>query len=307
MQEILSSKFCGELLDIFTPNYLQLTITINHTCNFDCHYCYDKSNKNSNLNINVDALKLFLFNFKLCFHDKKVVIKILGGEPTLHKDIFSIMSLICSFDNVHKLVIVSNGSFNFNIFKSLFVELKDKIFINISYHQNKKYNIDYYVELCNNLNGIGVDFSFIYFIDSNTNLEYMKNEIEKIMPIPKYFHINGLFDVIYNEEQTKYLDKLYEKLNRNIEITTPSGTYVTPTYKIKLEKNIFKFMHCEALRTTFILSPEIHFAQACNAQNAIDGKNIVLMKKFKKTLRNATCNMDKCQCFVHYKKSKDAL
>jgi organic radical activating enzyme len=72
-------------------NHIYVDIVLGNTCNFKCSYCPDSLHNGSDPWLNINALKKFsskLIDFYSSVHDKNIfMFNLLGGEPTLYKDI----------------------------------------------------------------------------------------------------------------------------------------------------------------------------------------------------------------------------
>ena len=72
-------------------NHIYVDIALGNTCNFKCSYCPDKLHNGSDPWLDIVALKKFsskLIDFYSSVHDKNIfMFNLLGGEPTLYKDI----------------------------------------------------------------------------------------------------------------------------------------------------------------------------------------------------------------------------
>ncbi len=71
--------------------HIYIDIALGNTCNFKCSYCPDDLHNGSEPWLNINALKKFsskLIDFYSSVHDKNIfMFNLLGGEPTLYKDI----------------------------------------------------------------------------------------------------------------------------------------------------------------------------------------------------------------------------
>ncbi len=78
-------------------------LDITTRCNLACNNCVKLSNfKHTWSTMSMDNIKLFINSIK----GKDVLVKIIGGEPTIHKDIDDIILLIAS---THDCILVTNG------------------------------------------------------------------------------------------------------------------------------------------------------------------------------------------------------
>jgi len=97
---------------MFTTKQLEFHVT--HTCNFSCQGCSHYSNHGHSGTISVDDAREWLYNWSRRIKPKKFVI--LGGEPTLHKDLVDMVYMIRLMypDPYTSIDLVSNASFLHN-------------------------------------------------------------------------------------------------------------------------------------------------------------------------------------------------
>jgi sulfatase maturation enzyme AslB (radical SAM superfamily) len=94
---------------ILPPNYNYIEAYITLRCNLDCQYCINKASNDLNRKREELSSKEWL-----CFFNKiesNINITIGGGEPTLHKDFYEIVT-----NSTKNLDLLTNLSFNINDF-----------------------------------------------------------------------------------------------------------------------------------------------------------------------------------------------
>jgi len=85
----------------------QFNYYINTMCNQKCSYCYARADMKWNTILNYGLIKLDIETFKQYKH--KSIISLIGGEPTLHPQIKTIMKNLTKTH--HELHIYTNGTY----------------------------------------------------------------------------------------------------------------------------------------------------------------------------------------------------
>lgn len=146
------------IVDSFTGKYVvvpRLEIAITSRCSLKCKNCvslmqfYDKP-------YDVDT-ELNILSLRKIFDsvDQVNQLKILGGEPFMHKDLYKIIDVASKYDSVKKIMIVTNGTIipkGEDLLRSL---SNDKVVIRISYYGEMiSRNAEAIKEICkdNNIN-----------------------------------------------------------------------------------------------------------------------------------------------------------
>tara|TARA_A100000171_G_scaffold53055_2_gene75934 strand:- start:2986 stop:3903 length:918 start_codon:yes stop_codon:yes gene_type:complete len=184
-------------------------------CNQACKYCGEgygsyihrpKSTFFKN-DIQKKSYKNVLKLLKIKNKDKFDV-DILGGEPTLHPDIYEIIETLCSFKNSREISLITNLKKSYEYFKEFDKPEMNKLLICPSIH------MDYY----------------------NDNL------LKKIIDISKFKNIKFI-PIVMVHDNPKFYSKIIELINiltnEKIEFTV---SFLTSEcgYKVNYEKNFFK-------------------------------------------------------------------
>jgi len=147
----------GEIQKFFTIDFRLTT-----KCNYSCYYCEDlHDNTNSNYTFNLNNLGKLIQTIKDKY-EKKVVLYLFGGEPTLHKDLSNIILSVKDHFEVddHEILIQSNLSLKPNSLNKLITKLKDvkNLKFNISYHNTQTNFMPFYKNclLLKNNNRLGL-------------------------------------------------------------------------------------------------------------------------------------------------------
>lgn len=141
-----------------------LTVVVNllDICNYDCVYCYNKRPRTKKA-LDANALCQFILQLKQ-YCKKKIELLILGGEPTLHKDLDQICKNLATEDNSICCRIFSNFSASIEYYIKLF-QLENTAF-NFTYHYNKA---DAHIYFVNKIKQI----PYKYFVDDKIEIVIM--------------------------------------------------------------------------------------------------------------------------------------
>jgi len=191
-----------------------LYIDIIDKCNYNCAYCSTKNyRKNKNNYLNLNKLTTFIKNTKH-LQNKKIIIQLLGGEPTLHPDLKKFIK-----ENPNYIInIYTNFSESINYYNDL---LNFKNFeLTISYHFNNTNNTVYnffnkYIKLHNFKNIFNIVLFEHKYINQNINLFklfldfYQKNNISMHNLDISLIDNSNSYNELYTLEEKQYYDYLY--------------------------------------------------------------------------------------------------
>lgn len=191
-------------------NYLRVIVT--ERCNLQCYYCHREGEaKGSEEGLSKDEL----LDFIKMFHDFGITkIKLMGGEPTLRKDLFEIIKGIRSLGHELDISMISNG-INIIQFVERYVDAGlDRI--NISIHKWSALNS---CEMSNSnrlrmtkktilkLNEMGVLTKLNYVLRKGRNEKELLNLIDWI---GKYNLKLDILNVLYSQDQENLKAERYE-------------------------------------------------------------------------------------------------
>ena len=101
-----------------------MNILLNNYCNLQCPYCFQwKVLKQKHQNITIENFK-WLLNFLEKSNEHEV--RLIGGEPTLHPQFIEILQEQLFDDNIERIHIFTNGTFNERILKQIINQNKIK-------------------------------------------------------------------------------------------------------------------------------------------------------------------------------------
>jgi hypothetical protein len=133
------------------PEYFSIEIKATMLCNYKCHYCTDmRINENYNVVFDKDNIKKLLLSIKKIFN-KKILVFISGGEPTLQPDLLNLTNSITEVLEIGDVVyIASNLSINKNrlIKFSNGITHKNYVKFCVSYHSTQCKNLKPFIDKC---------------------------------------------------------------------------------------------------------------------------------------------------------------
>jgi len=199
-----------KIIEIKNSNIRKLRINydLGNLCNYKCWYCFPGSNEGDSPFPNVDIVKNNVVSLINYYLDSKIVdevhLSLLGGEPTLWKDLGEFVKYI-STNSKCKIYIITNGSRTIRWWNE-YAEYFDSI--NISIHHEKvdlehiqtltdllyKKNLCFYTDVLMDHTAWDKCFDIVGFL---------KNTKKKFMVLAKPINIGS--QTFYNEEQRKYL------------------------------------------------------------------------------------------------------
>lgn len=268
MKKIISSYV--ENLD----NELMIELFITDRCNFKCYYCTSKFDNENHGNINInDAIK-FIDCISKSRYDSTV--SIVGGEPTLHKDLNQI--LLCCYKNVKKVELYTNGSTDLrkvrcdlcktiiSIHPYIFFRFKKQILNNLNYLKSNKYQ--YQIKL----------------MVENLDLTEIINEISKISEFYPYFIVDESHRKFIIPENSEFIDRKF--------ICFGNGMISIKTY-IKKYQLTKKPMYC--LNNALAIYQTGNVYNYCNSYRSNLNKDKYAIKKYEIALKKCyLCRLKGC-------------
>lgn len=108
----------NSVYEISQNPFESLAVDITNRCNMTCHFCWNPNRVDNDMNIaDFERLCRTL--------PKPVLLKLMGGEPTLHPDLLDFLRI--AYNHHHKVTVVSNGlKFADRTFTSSLKELHDE-------------------------------------------------------------------------------------------------------------------------------------------------------------------------------------
>jgi len=321
-EDLFINKIYGNLLSckrINDDNLLKINIAITNNCNQNCEYCVaNVPNIKHKYFIEKEYIK-FLFSYlhKINFN-RNFRVNILGGEPTLHKDLNYIIECISNSYPNNMIKIFTNGSQSINYYESLINKYKN-IKIDMSFHP-KYSNIDKYIDMIymfknNNPNNI------YYIINILLVYEYYDKIVEFIS---RANNINGniyfilLFGVDYvNTKYNIFKDIIHNVKNENeslnYKLVFETKELIIPyediAYYNSNNINIFKNMKCHIYDNQWIISNN-YISSLCNTKkycNLLPNGIKSFINDYNNYKNGIVCNLDSCivDCLIDVYKHKN--
>lgn len=151
----LCIKHFKRIIDSFTGKYVvipRLEIAITSRCSLKCRNCvslmqfYDKP-CDVDTDLNILSLRKILNSV-----DQVNQLKILGGEPFMHKDLYKIINEASNHSSVKKIMVVTNGTIVPKGEDLLHSLSNDKVVVRISYYGEVSRNVEAIKEVCTDNN-----------------------------------------------------------------------------------------------------------------------------------------------------------
>jgi len=230
-----------------------IDININYKCSRSCFYCYMKTHSawNTDLEININELYEFLYNLN---KNKKLLIKIKGGEPTESKNFNKLIKKLSTLKN-SKIEIFTHGLFNkdilnllntypikvnFSLHLDIFKNRKDffKFLLNIFKINHKIINILKYKKFNN------CQKKIINFLDKY-NIEYYISNVHSIRDnqkinidnlIQNYTCYYNLINIDKNQVHIPYCLLNFTTKKTTFSLTDPNLLLILNKIKIKGKK-----------------------------------------------------------------------
>ena len=136
-------------IEQYQKKYINIVVNIIDLCNKKCSYCYNMQYRFNNV-LNLSDLEKFIDN-----SDLKIVFDIIGGEPTLHPNLYDFCKKMNNNSFLEKIYIYTNITANVDQYKQLLQFSKI----------NLVFSIHSYDDFIKNL-------SILKLIDKYKNIEY---------------------------------------------------------------------------------------------------------------------------------------
>lgn len=287
----------------FLKETQSINIQLTHECNFSCVYCSDSVYKSGKKFLEKEKIKLFLQNF-FKYSDGNTEILLLGGEPTLHKDIVEIIKMCEEFQYVSKVVLVTNGS---NLNSILEHQYTDKFTISITYHNTSKISFTRYIEIFETIKKHNINLNIKYVVDGNETLDKIIEKYNITTQYSDFGTLHPIYHVNFTEDVYKAIEQNFIERKRINTLWNTDGSYETKTeFELSEIKDIFHGMFCNAFNYCYIISPDGYLYTSCD-KNLNTRFNCFLQKdidKFIKSNKYKTCKLSYCNCKKKYKKWK---
>jgi len=276
------------------PKVLEFNWVITDYCQFQCSYCnVFASNKVPDAYIQKNKMWKFVIA-KLKKIDMPFTILVLGGEPTLHEDLYEILEALTNIPNCTNTELITNFA-KPNKYYEQFNKLNDKFDMMISYHP--EYDTVFMEKLYDFTPTFGLKIS-VSLLDDYLDKCKIVLENTKFPSSPAF---------LSDTTGWKNENRIPESFNRyfvegadEVDIPYAFSDGTTKTFK-KFEihsQNLHKFKGYQCRQTTYRISPNGNFYDSCTSAN------MGLMITTEKLLQYNTCIVDCCRCSDYYKFNK---
>lgn len=314
-----------EIKSTHKSNRLEIRWALSNVCNFKCAYCFPGSNEGNqrfptDLNLLAENFNHMFDYYKKNLNKNFFDLKILGGEPTLWKDIEKFIPKIKERHNVY-VSIITNGSRTLRWWQK-----NGHLFDNVilSYHQ-KFGDLQHMIDVADILYAQGKKVTVHVLMDPTcwdqcvSDIEHMKKYGKhKWMIQTKEVVSTHLFKSFYSESQRTYLQKELKQypsiswliknlkllVNGNIKIFESTYIknnkkyYASPQHYITTEQNNFKGWQCAIGLETIYIEYDGLIKGSCG-QSILDNNNILdsnFKQKFKPKFSPVICKNNTCSC-----------
>lgn len=224
---------------------IYITISLTDFCNFSCEYCvtWKKFTWNSLIQKNQEKIYTFLSDLNSLNSTESINITLSWWEPTLHKDFFSIINKILTFNKVNKI----NINTNWYILYKKKIELLElsknnnfkKLYFNITYHFNQyNWNEDLFIESIKNLIYLNIKFWINFIIPDNIELSsflFIRDKIINKTWIWKLDYNYSLIKDSFWKKSSNYSDDVLNFYEKNLILWEKRIKYVFSNNEKKYE------------------------------------------------------------------------
>lgn len=281
-------------------NKFDIILQTNSDCNFSCPYCFqNKALKNNKGFINFKNVN-FLFkkiNNHLNLENFYLKVTLLGGEISCREEFLPFLEFLNQFEYINEINIITNGSFDIEFLEKIKNTTKFILSLQLSYHKNKKFNIEHYIEFIKwlEINEIQTSLVFPIYTDFDA---YKKDFYLLKLQTKKYVKIipQNLFKKVYDQEIQDFINNIFLEYNYVFDLTYETSNLKKPISEFFLKNNAFKGYKCLALQNIIRYS----YLDILNIPCVDKFFTIFEIDKFLKYLsREKYCTLDFCLCMTH--------
>ena len=262
-------------------------------CNYSCTYCSvarvldDKLDKKTSYSSHELVLR------KLSLVKDPFVIELLGGEPSIHKDILKILRLLNGIDKCKRVEFITNLSRSYEFYAELAKEEYNKIELTASYHfeyYDSKFT-DKLLKL-SKLSTITLSVSVNlptdpkYWDDTKELIDFL--EENDIFVMINFLHSTLDWPSNYSPEFFKQFKEYFEEEKIEFVFKDGSKKYLFEDEIIEQKLNRFKGYKCMSLAYDIFKDGTIK--RACN--------NDLISLTMTNLRKRITCPVDTCDCYT---------
>ena len=286
---------------------IHITAYIIDNCNYKCFYCYNRMPR-SGCQQNLDKLYKFIKYIYSQVH-RKISIELIGGEPTLHPDLYAFCKKISNLQYITNILIFSNFSKDIDFYYHL-LNVSSKIQFDFSYHSiDNKINYLYMSKLNQIINIDAFHNRFIASImfEPGINFKYSKY-IFNMLHKEKIGYQNIDFRLVkpyslsfmYTDDQISFFSSLVEKYKKHkyeFDLQYNDGTIEITSSELMDFNKKFYFKHwlCNAGIDSYYIhcDSQIYLCQSCYIENKMP---ISTIDSFNLPKTPCICQCENCGC-----------
>lgn len=346
----MNKTFPIKIVSTQRSDVLEVRWCPNNVCNFNCRYCFPNSHDGDfkspkDLELIIKNFNHFLKQYKEKLGKTKVHLKILGGEPTLWKDLAEFIAGIKKENDVY-VSVVSNGSRTLRWWKE-YGHLIDNV--TLSYHIVEA-DIMHHIAVADTMFELGKKTTVLVLMDPYhwdqgvADIEFMKKHskhkwfIQTAEVIEPEHIANSIIKVVsdterkYTPEQKDYMKKglkrlpgvmwfvkNFKLLAKEIRIFESKATLNTgktinarPQLYINSNWNSFKGWQCDIGLENVYIHWDGQIGSSCGQKlygldYAYNILDVDFVEKFNPTLAPVVCGVNNCFCQPETQVSKFKL
>lgn len=267
-------------------NMIEFSWQITDYCNYDCSYCYAKKFMNETLDNNT-LYKLVIKKLEMC--KVKFDITLVGGEPTRHPELTSIIKSLDNISMCRGIELYTNFTETPEYYNNL---ISDKMIIKLSFHP------EYYNNFIKNLKlAINKKMTkFLILLNLSPQQKYWDKTLNILELCKEYnidYEINYLTDTTEKIEYTKEFYTIFDNfindnMNNPIEHYIGETKYLIHESQIARNNISYKGMYCIPRMLNINTNGDIY--------NSCSMKKLPLIIKESDVNIEFLCPHTKCAC-----------
>ena len=262
-------------------------------CNYNCSYCSVARVLDDTLDKTTAYSSYELVIRKLRFVESPFVIELLGGEPSIHKDILKILKMLNNISSCKQIEFITNLSRSYEFYAKLDSEEYDKVELTASYHyEHHTPHFNEKLLKLSKLKGITLSVS----VNLPTNPKYW-GETKKLIDFLEehdiFIMINFLHSTLdwssnYSSEFFKQFKEYFEEEKIEFVFKDGSKSYLYEDEVIEKKLNRFKGYNCMSL--SYDIYKDGSIRRSCN--------NDLINLTMTNLRERITCPVDTCDCYT---------
>jgi MoaA/NifB/PqqE/SkfB family radical SAM enzyme len=262
-------------------------------CNYKCTYCSVARSLDDKLDKNTAYSSYALVLNKLKRVTKPFVIELLGGEPSIHSNIFEILEELNNIENCTQIELITNLSRSYRFYATLADPKFSKVELTASYHF-EYYDHKFLEKLgkLNDLNKIDLSVSVNlppdskYWANTQELLEFLKER--DIRAMINFLHSTPDWTSDYPEDFFDYFSEYFEE--EKIEFVFADGTTKLLYEHEVIEQHLNRFKGYSCMSLSYDISKDGSIRRSCN--------NGLINLSMSNLEERITCPVDTCDCYT---------